>query len=91
MDTESKESRAEGGIGLERAIVLQLLRDDHERMWSRAQLTTELQADRSKIDLDGVEEALARLERAGVLGVSEQAMWASNAVRRLDELGLIAV
>jgi hypothetical protein len=91
MDTESKGLPAADGTGLERAIVLQLLREDRERMWSRAQLRTELEADRSEVGKEAVEQALRRLEGEGVLGMSEQAAWASSAARRLDELGLISV
>jgi hypothetical protein len=91
MDIESKGSRAADGVGLERAVILQLLRDDHERMWSREQLMTELDCDRSQIGRDVVEETLRRLEQEGVIGVSAAAVWASSAARRLDELGLIGV
>jgi hypothetical protein len=76
---------------LERAIVLQLLRDDRERIWPRAQLRAELEADQSEHRQEAVEEALGRLEEEGLLGMSEEETWASNAVRRLDELGLISV
>jgi hypothetical protein len=92
MDIESKGSgAAASGVGLERAIVLQLLRGDHERMWSREQLLAELQADRSEIGREVVEQALRRLEQEGVLGLSAEAAWASSAARRLDELGLIGI
>jgi hypothetical protein len=95
MDTESKGHQAADDAGLERAIVLQLLRDDHERMWSRAQLaselSSELDADESESGQQALEDALRRLERDGVIGISEQQAWASGAARRLDELGLIAV
>jgi len=95
MDTESKGSRAADHAGLERAIVLQLLRDDHKRMWSHAQLAieleSELESDRAEIGRRAVQEALRRLEREGVLGTTEHQAWASSASRRLDELGLIAV
>ena len=95
MDTESKGQQAAYDAGLERAIVLQLLRDDHERMWSRAQLaselSSELDADESESGQQALEDALRRLERDGVIGISEQQAWASSAARRLDELGLIAV
>jgi hypothetical protein len=87
MDIESKGSRTADDAGLERAIILQLLRDDCERMWSRAQLRAELKAGRS----GAVEEALRRLAGEGVLVVSEEAAWASSAARALDELGLISV
>jgi hypothetical protein len=95
MDTESSERQPAYDAGVERAIVLQLLRDDHERKWSRVQLATELS---SELDPDlaqdgrqAVDDALKRLERDGVIGISEQQAWASSAARRLDELGLIAV
>jgi Fe2+ or Zn2+ uptake regulation protein len=91
MDREPKESHAAGEETLERAIVLQLLRDDHERKWSRAQLALELQADGAEIDREAVDEAVSRLEREGVLGATEQEVWASTAAWRLDELELIGV
>jgi hypothetical protein len=91
MDTESKGSRAVGAVGLERAIVLQLLRDDRERKWSRAQLRIELETEESTIGQDAVEEALRRLEQEGVLDTTDEAVWASSAARALDELGLIGV
>jgi hypothetical protein len=89
MDIESKEPRAADNPGLERAIILQLLRDDHDRMWSREQLLSEL--DRSETGREVVEETLRGMEQEGVLGSSEEAVWASSAVRRLDELGLIGI
>lgn len=94
-----------GGSRIERAIVLQLLRDDREQAWSRERLAIELGADRpappspkavaagaagAGRDPD-VEAGLRRLEREGVLCLSEQEVWASRATRRLDELGLIGV
>jgi hypothetical protein len=91
MGTESKGSPAADGTGLERAIVLQLLRDDRERMWSRARLERELEADRAEVGREAVAQALRALEREGVLGATEEIAWASNATRRLDELGLICV
>ena len=91
MGTESKGSRGADGTGLERAIVLQLLRDDRERMWSRAGLRIELDAGRSEVGEEAFEQALQRLAGEGVLGISDEAVWASNAARALDELGLISV
>ncbi len=91
MGTESKGSPGADGTGLQRAIVLQLLRDDREPVWSRAQLRTELDAGRSEVGEAAFEQALRRLEGEGVLGMSDQAAWASNAARALDELGLISV
>jgi hypothetical protein len=91
MDTDPKGSHAAGDTTLERAIVLQLLRDDRERMWSRAQLTSELEADGEEIDRKAIEEAVRRLEQTGVLGCTEQEVWASDAARYLDELDLVGV
>jgi hypothetical protein len=91
MDREPEESHVASDTTLERAIVLQLLRDDHERTWSRARLTIELEADGAEIDREAIDEAVRRLEREGVLGATEREVWASSAAWRLDELELIAV
>jgi hypothetical protein len=72
---------------VERAVVLQTLRDDREERWSRAALAREI-ADRESALLD---EALVRLERDGVLRRAGDRVWASRAARRLDELELIGV
>jgi len=91
MDIESKGSRSAEEAMLERAIVLQLLRDDHERMWSREQLIGELESGRPKLGAAADEQTLRRLEQEGVLGLSDAAVWASSAARRLDALGLIGI
>jgi DNA-binding HxlR family transcriptional regulator len=70
-----------------RAIVLQLLRDDHEERWARAELAREI----SDFEPALLDEALARLERDGVLHREESWVWASRAARRLDELELISI
>ncbi|HEY2140614.1 MAG TPA: hypothetical protein VGG98_00975 [Solirubrobacteraceae bacterium] len=86
MHTESRESRAEDGSRLERTIVLQLLREDHDRRWSRAELGAVVEA-----DARAMEAALGRLTEEGVLCLAEDVVWASHAARRLDGLGLICV
>jgi hypothetical protein len=91
MDREPRGSQAPSEETLERAIVLQLLRDDHERKWPRTQLAIELEADGEEIDRGAIDEAVRRLEREGVVGCAEQELWASDAARRLDELDLIGV
>jgi hypothetical protein len=91
MDMESKASQAAEDPRLERAIILQLLREDHAPMWSREQLLSELESGRSEVGRELLEETLRRLEQGGVLGVSAEAVWASDAARRLDELGLIGL
>jgi hypothetical protein len=90
MSKESRESsRVKDDPRLERAIVLELLRDDRKQRWSRAELETQLDADRRQAA--AVKDALRRLHEEGVLGLAEDAVWASRAARRLDELGLICV
>jgi hypothetical protein len=86
MHTESTGSRGGEGAMLERAIVLQLLRDDRDERWSRAELGMEVDA-----EAPAVEAALGRLSGEGVLCLADEQVWASRAARRLDELGLIAV
>jgi hypothetical protein len=73
---------------VERAIVLQLLRHDHDERWSR----TELQAALDNIEPSALAQALERLERHGVALVpSGEAIVASPCARRLDELELIGL
>jgi hypothetical protein len=80
----------EGGMEqwmVERAIVLQLLRDDHEQRWVRAELAAEI-PDFERAVLD---KALARLEHVGILHLDGDTAWAAHAARRLDELELISI
>jgi hypothetical protein len=71
---------------LERAIVLQLLRDDHGSPWSREELGAQLNA-----DAEAVEQALRALDDEGVLFLSGERVSVARAIRRLDELGLIGI
>jgi hypothetical protein len=71
----------------ERAVVLQVLRNDHDRRWSRAELEDELVYLEARV----VDGALADLRQQGVVQVEGGAVWASVAARRLDELDLIGV
>jgi DNA-binding HxlR family transcriptional regulator len=71
----------------ERAVVLQILRDDHEERWPRAELVEEI----SDFEPAVLEEALERLERDGVLHRQGDTVWAARAAQRLDELELISV
>jgi len=72
---------------IERAIILQLLRDDHWDRWSRAELEVEI----SNVEPLDIRDALARLDQDGIVQISGECVSASRAVRRLDELGLIAI
>jgi hypothetical protein len=71
----------------QRAIVLQLLRDDHPEQWTRQELEAEI---------DGIPErtvlaALVYLAIEEVLGVDENGVQAGKCARYMDELGLVAI
>jgi DNA-binding HxlR family transcriptional regulator len=72
---------------VERAIVLQVLRDDHEERWSREELVGEI----SDFQPAVLDEALVRLAGDGVVHREDEQVWASRASRRLDELELISI
>ena len=87
MRWELNKVRSELDRCVERAVVLQVLRDDHEPRWLRAELEGRL-AGIDQVVLDG---AVAGLAAGGVVCVEGGVVWASDAVRCLDELGLIGV
>ncbi len=72
---------------MQRAVVLQLLRDDHKRRWPRAELGRKLK----DIERDVLDEALLGLVVTGVVSTDDDVVWASDAAWRLDELELIGV
>jgi hypothetical protein len=72
---------------VERVIILQFLRDDHGDRWSHAELEVEI----SNVEPLDISDALARLDQDGIVQISGESVSASRAVRRLDELGLIAI
>lgn len=72
---------------VERAIVMQLLRDDCAQGWQESEIADEL----ADFDLSLIERALARLEQEGVLQRAGTEIWASRAARCLDGLELIAI
>ena len=84
--TEHSRPRSEPR-SVERAIVLQLLRDDHGERWSRTELETEL----GDIEPLALSDAIADLERHGVVVVQGERVVASPCARQLDELGLVGV
>jgi hypothetical protein len=71
----------------ERAIVMQLLRDDRAPRWKVAELADEI----ADFDAALVELALVRLEHERVLERAGARIWASRAARWLDELELIGI
>ncbi len=87
MQDQTKQIPGDHDCRVERAIVLQTLREDHDRHWSRDELTAELHhADPRTID-----EALTRLKDEGVIELAGEIARASPATLCLDELGMIAV
>jgi hypothetical protein len=87
MQDQPSQVLGEGDPRVERAIVLQFLRNDHEHRWSRAELEVEI----SNVEPLDIGDAVARLDHDGIVRVSGESVWATRAVRRLDELGLIAM
>ena len=86
VDERSRQRRAAGSERLERAIVLLLLSGESGQRWSCAQLAADLGTEDQTL-----QEALARLARAGVVRVDGADVTASPAARRIDELGLIGI
>ena len=71
----------------ERAIVLQLLRDDHEQEWSRAELERKLR----DLNPDVIVSSLAKLSSVDVVVFKGEAIQASPCAWCLDALQLLAV
>jgi hypothetical protein len=72
---------------LERAIVLQLLRDDHRERWSDKQIERAL----SDFKPEAIQRAVVRLEAAGVISCLDEFIGASRCARYLDSLELISI
>ena len=71
----------------ERAIVLQVLRDDRAERWSRAELEREIY----DIDPPALGAALERLCHEGVVHLSGDRVWASRCALHLDALGMVSI
>jgi DNA-binding transcriptional ArsR family regulator len=71
----------------QRALVLQLLRDDHDESWPRSELDAEL----GDIERPAIARALESLQEAGVVELEGDALSASPSAWRLQELALIGV
>jgi len=81
VEGRSKQGRSE------RAIVLQLLRDDHDERWNRGELGAEV-----NIGASEMADALDHLEHQGVVVIADDsAVIAAPCARHLDALGLIGV
>jgi len=69
---------------VQRAVVLQVLRDDHPAWWTRGELERDLGPMAPTV-------AVARLAADDVIQTDGECVRASRSVRHLDALGLIAV
>ncbi len=72
---------------VERAIVLQVLRNDHPARWTRA----ELQAEIDDVDPVAIRLALRRLKTQGVVCMEGKELWASRCTWRLEDLGMVSI
>jgi hypothetical protein len=87
MQDQTKQIPSDSDRRVQRAIVAQTLRDDHDRHWSRAELETELGHDTPTT----IDDALHRLESEGVVEIAGETVRASRAARHLDLLEMIAL
>ncbi len=71
----------------ERAIILQLLRDDHPVPWTRREIKREVYDIKGRV----LDQALARLEADEVVTLAGKEVWVSLAVRHVEDLGMIAI
>lgn len=71
----------------ERAIILQVLREDRDERWSRVELEGEIY----DIEPLAISEALERLREDGVVHLAGELVWSSRCARRLDALGMISI
>ncbi len=71
----------------ERAVVLQVLRDDHPERWTLKELAQEIEGMPAEV----VREAVRRLGGVRVVVLGEEECKASLAARRLDALELVSV
>ena len=71
---------------LDRAIVLELLSEDHDERWQCDELAAAVRVDRSVLD-----SALERLQADGVAVIEGEEVLASRCARRIDELELIGI
>jgi hypothetical protein len=72
---------------IERAIILQVLRADHDERWSRR----ELQAAIADVEPRALRAAIDRLEQHGVLEPCDNDYVASRCAYQIDAAGMISI
>ncbi len=73
--------------GTQRIVVLQLLRDDHDPKWTRAELDQALY----DVDPGAITVAVERLQEQGVVQADGQRLAASPCAWHLDALSFISI
>ena len=87
MPEQGKQFPLRDAMRAQRAVVLQLLRDDRTERWTRAELEREL----GDLPLLTIDRAVVSLAENGVVRTSGQSLCASVCTRYIDTLGLIAI
>jgi hypothetical protein len=72
---------------VQRSVVLEVLRDDHGKGWSRDELAAEIY----DVEPHVIGTAIACLRRGGVVRTLGDQVWATSAVRHLDGLGMVCI
>lgn len=85
------QSEANHDARAERAIILHLLDPDHDRDWAPGELAHVISEEDAVLDAEEVEAAAQCLATIGLVENEELVWRAAPALRRLDELELIAV
>jgi DNA-binding HxlR family transcriptional regulator len=71
----------------QRAVVLQVLRDDRDERWARAELEREIY----DIEPLVISYAVERLRQEGVVHTTGELVWASSCAWHLNELGMVSI
>jgi hypothetical protein len=87
MQDERNEMNPTEDVVAQRAIVLQVLREDHVKPWTRAELESEIY----DIEPLAISDALAALNADGVVNIAGEQVRASRAARRMDALGMVSI
>lgn len=87
MPRQRKGSPSPAARKAQRAILFQLLRDDHPSRWDRHELDHEL----SDILPSGIDDALRCLQHEGVTQATGEVISATRCARNLETLGVITI
>lgn len=87
MPQERNESLHELEEVAQRAIILQVLSDEHDLRWTRAELERVIY----DIEPSALDDALVCLREEGVVHLDGEEVWASRCALRLDLLGMVSI